>query len=84
MFKCLNKWNNFNDLDGYCNGEPEMESEPVYAEVDTKKILPRYGKCKCNENECLKYQSWIDVCKQRQGYIDWLNKSEERQHLIHN
>jgi len=59
MFKCLNKWNNFNDLDGYCNGEPEMESEPVYAEVDTKKILPRY-------------------------WIDWLNKSEERKHLIHN
>ena len=76
MFKCVNKWNEFNDLDGYCMGEPDFIAPVTFANVDAEHKFPQYSKCKCNEKECLKYQSWLDVCKQRQGFIDWLNKPE--------
>jgi hypothetical protein len=76
MFRCLNKWNNLNTLDGYCRDEPDCEI--TYAEVDTEKKYPQYSKCKCNEKECLNYQSWKDVCEQNRGNILWLSKERSR------
>ena len=73
MFKCVNHWNNLNDLDGYCRGEPEFVNPPTYAAVDTEKKYPQYGKCKCDSKECLNYQSWLDVCEQNRGNLLWLN-----------
>jgi hypothetical protein len=29
MFKCVNHWNELNDLDGYCRGEPDFITPPL-------------------------------------------------------
>jgi len=30
MFRCVNNWSNFSNLEGYCKGEPDFISEPKY------------------------------------------------------
>jgi hypothetical protein len=60
MFRCVNNWSNFSNLEGYCKGEPDFISEPKYEEIDTAHEFPQYSKCKCNSKTCGKYQTLLE------------------------